>query len=79
MFEREIWAHIGILCVNSSGGYDPGLLLILVERQGVRIKATVDDVKSGFVCDTITVAKGGGAGVVCTGHIMEKKNGDDVG
>ena len=79
MFEQKKRAHIGILCVNTSGGYDPGLLLILVECQGVRIEVTVDDVKSGFVCDTITVAKGRGAGVVCTGHIMEKKNGDDAG
>jgi len=79
VFWQKIWAHIGILCVDTSGGYDPGLLLILVERQGVRIEATVDDVKSGFVCDTIAVAKGRGAGVVCTGHIMEKENGDDVG
>jgi hypothetical protein len=39
----------------------------------------MDNVKSGFVCDTITVAKGRGAGVVCTGHIMEKRNGDDAG
>ena len=39
----------------------------------------MNDTESGLVCDTITVAKGRGAGVVCTGHIMEKKNGDDAG
>jgi hypothetical protein len=72
-------AHIGILCINTSSGYDPGLLLVLVERQGVRIEVAMKDMESSFVCDTITVAKGRGAGVVCTGHIMEKKNGDDAG
>jgi hypothetical protein len=72
-------AHIGIFCINTSGGYDPGLLLVLIERQGVRIEVAMDDVESSFVCNTITVAKGGGAGVVCTGHIMEKRNGDDAG
>ena len=39
----------------------------------------MNDMESGLVCDTIAVAKGRGAGVVCTGHIMEKKNGDDAG
>jgi hypothetical protein len=72
-------AHIGILCVNTSGGYDPCLLFVLIEGQGVRIEATMNDVESSFVCDAVTVAKGRGAGVVCTGHVMEKKNGDDAG
>ena len=39
----------------------------------------MNDTESGLVCDTITVAKGRGAGVVCTGHIMEKRDGDDAG
>jgi hypothetical protein len=79
VFWRKIRAHIGILCINTGGGYDPGLLLVLIEHQGVRIEATMNDVESGFVCDTVTIAKGRGAGVVCTGHVMEKKNGDDAG
>jgi hypothetical protein len=70
---------IGILCINTSGGHNSGLLLVLVECQRVRIEATMDDMESGLVCDTITVAKGRGAGVVCTGHIMEKNNGYDAG
>jgi hypothetical protein len=77
--EVKVRAHIGILCINTSGRHNPSLLLILIERQGVRIKATLNDVESGLVCDTVAVAKGRGAGVVCTGHIMEKKNGDDAG
>jgi len=79
MMEQKMWAHIGILCVNTSSGHNSRLLLVLVECQRVRIEATMDDMESGFVCDTITVAKGRGAGVVCTGHIMEKKNGDGAG
>jgi len=39
----------------------------------------MNDMESGLVCDAIAVAKGRGTGVVCTGHIMEKKNGDDAG
>jgi hypothetical protein len=42
----------------------------------------MNDMESGLVCDTIAVAKGRAgkrAGVVCMGHIMEKKNGDDAG
>ena len=39
----------------------------------------MNDVETSFVCDTITVAKGRGAGVVCAGHIMEKKDGDVAG
>jgi hypothetical protein len=39
----------------------------------------MDNMESGLVCDTIAVAKGRGAAVVCAGHIMEKKNGDDAG
>jgi hypothetical protein len=77
--EQKMRAHIGIFCINASGRHNPSLLLIFIEGQGVRIKVTLNDVESGLVCDTITVAKGRGAGVVCTGHIMEKKNGDDAG
>jgi hypothetical protein len=79
MMEQKMWAHIGILCINTSCGHDSGLLLVLVECQGVRIEAAMNDMESRLVCDTITVAKGRGAGVVCTGHIMEKKNGDGAG
>ena len=79
MMGQKMWAHIGILCVNTSGRHNPGFLLVLVECQRVRIEAAMNDMESGLVCDTIAVAKGRGAGVVCAGHIMEKKNGDDAG
>lgn len=77
--EEKIRAHIGILCINTSGGHNPSLFLVLIECQGVRIEVTLDNVKSCLICDAIAVAKRGGAGVVCTGHIMEKRYGDDAG
>ena len=77
--QKKVWAYIGILCINTSSRHNPSLLLVLVKCQRVRVEATMNNMKSGLVCNTIAVAKGRGAGVVCTGHIMEKKNGDDAG
>jgi hypothetical protein len=76
MMQRKMRAHIGILCVNSSSRHNPSLLLILIESQRVSIEATLNDVESSLVGDTVAVTKGRWTGVVCAGHIMDR---DEVG
>jgi len=79
MMKQKRRAHIGILCINTSSRHNPSLLLILVESKGVRIEAALNDVESSLVGNTVAIAKGRWTGVVCTGHIMEKKGRDDGG
>jgi hypothetical protein len=63
--------NICILSFNTGGGYDPSLLLVLVEDMRISIDVAVDDPEPGLVCDAISVSERGRAGIWVTRHDME--------
>lgn len=50
--------HIGVLSVHASCTDNPGLLLVLVEHEGVGIDVPLDDFETGLVRDSVAVAEG---------------------
>ena len=48
--------HVGVLSVHASCANDSGLFLVLVERQGVRLDVTMDDLEASLVCDSVAVS-----------------------
>lgn len=77
--------NICVLGFDTSGGYDPGLLLVLVEDVRISIDIALDDLEPGLVGDAVSVSESGRAGIRVSGHGMgwgadEGRNGaGDVG
>ena len=69
---REEETNICIFGFNTSSGYDPGLLLVLVENMRIGIDVSVDDPEPGLVGDAISVSECGRAGIWITRHDMER-------
>jgi hypothetical protein len=74
--------NICIFGLNASGGYDPGLLLVLVEDVWIGVDVAVDDLEPGLVGDAVSVSEGGGTGIWVARHDMEwgaDEGGDGAG
>jgi len=65
-------AHIGILSIDTCSGHHTGLLLVLIESKWVSVDISLYNTEAGLVCNAIAISKGGWAGIVVSGHIMEK-------
>jgi hypothetical protein len=68
---RKGKTNVCILGFDTSSGYDPGLLLILVEDMGIGVDVAVDDLEPGLVGDTVSVSECGGTGIWVARHDME--------
>lgn len=68
---RKETTNICILGFDTSGGYDPGLLLILVEDVRVGVDVAVDDLEPGLVGDAVSVSECGRTGIWVARHDME--------
>lgn len=78
---RKEETNVCILSFNTSGGYDPGLLLVFVEDMGISVDVSVNDLEPGFVGDAISVSECGWTGIWVARHDMEwgeDKGGDGV-
>ena len=64
--------NICVFGFDTSGRYDPGLLLILVEDVRVSIDIAVDDLKPGLVGDAVSVSESGRTGIWVARHDMER-------
>ena len=69
--KRRILAHIGVLCVDTSGRHNSSLLIVLIEDEWIGIDVADNDPEPGLVSDSVAIAEGRGAQVEVTGHIME--------
>jgi hypothetical protein len=63
--------NIRILGFDTSGGYDPGLLLVLVEDMRISIDIALNDLEPGLVGDAVSVSESGRAGIWVARHDME--------
>jgi hypothetical protein len=69
---RREKTNVCILSFDTSGGYDPGLLLVLVEDVRISVDIAVDDLEPGLVGDAVSVSKCGRAGIWVARHDMER-------
>ena len=63
--------NVCVLSFDTGGGYDPGLLLVLVKDVRICIDIAVDDLEPGLVGDAISVSERGRAGIWVARHDME--------
>jgi len=68
---RKEKTNICILSFNTGGGYNPGLLLILVEDVRIGVDVAVDDLEPGLVGDAVSVSECGWTGIWVARHDME--------
>jgi len=79
---RKEKTNICILSFDTSGGYDPGLLLILVEDVRISVDVAVDDLEPCLVGDAVSVSECGWTGIWVARHDMEwgaDERGDGAG
>ena len=68
---RREKTNICILGFDTSGGHDPGLLLVFVKDMRISINVAVDDLEPGLVGDPVSVSESGGTGIWVARHDME--------
>jgi len=68
---RKEKTNICIFSFDTSGGYDPGLLLVLIEDVRISVDVAVDDLEPGLVGDAVSVSECGGTGIWVARHDME--------
>ena len=73
---RREKTNICIVSFDTSGRYDPGLLLILVEDMRIGVDVAVDDLEPGLVGDAVSVSEGGRTGIRIARHDMEWGGGE---
>ena len=63
--------NVCILSFDTGGGYDPGLLLVLVEDMRISVDVALDDFEPGLVRDAISISECGRTGIWVARHDME--------
>lgn len=63
--------NVCVLSFDTSGRYNPGLLLILVEDVRISVDVAMDDLEPRLVGDAISVSECGRAGIWVARHDME--------
>jgi hypothetical protein len=66
--------YVGVLSVDTSGRYNPRLLLILFETERIGFNIAVDDLKACLVGNPVPIAER--ARIVIAGHIIENRWGE---
>ena len=69
--KRKEKTNVCIFSFDASGGYDPGLLLVLVENMRIGVDVAVDDLEPGLVGDAVSVSECGRTGIWVARHDME--------
>ena len=69
--EKGEKTNVCILGFDTGGGYDPGLLFVLVEDMRISVDIALNDPEPGLVCDAISVSESGRAGIWVARHDME--------